>query len=77
MGRSFSFYPFSKLLNDLIILNNIILLGFSILVFNFLKFHIKLMASNLTTIETLDKTLDKSVNNSNTPNQKMYQIEKI
>ena len=43
--------------NFLILLNNIILLGFSILDFNFLKFHIKLISSNLTTIETLDKEL--------------------
>ena len=43
--------------NFLIVLNNIILLGFSIVDFNFLKFHIKLIASNLTTIETLDKDL--------------------
>ena len=43
--------------NFLILLNNIILLGFTILVFNFLKFHIKLISSNLTTIETLDKDL--------------------
>ena len=41
----------------LIVLNNIILLGFSILDFNFLKFHTKLILSNLTTIETLDKDL--------------------
>ena len=46
--------------NFLIILNNIILLGFSILSFNFLKFHIKLISSNLTTIETLDKELMKN-----------------
>ena len=37
--------------------NNIILLGFSIVDFNFLKFHIKLIYSNLTTIETLDNDL--------------------
>ena len=43
--------------NFLILLNNIILLGFTILDFNFLKFHIKLISSNLTTIETLDKDL--------------------
>ena len=43
--------------NFIILLNNIILLGFSILDFNFLKFHIKLISSNLTTIETLDKEL--------------------
>ena len=41
----------------LIIINNIILLGFTILDFNFFKFHIKLISSNLTTIETLDKDL--------------------
>ena len=43
--------------NFLILLNNIILFGFTILDFNFLKFHIKLISSNLTTIETLDKDL--------------------
>ena len=43
--------------NFLILLNNIILLGFSVVDFNFLKFHIKLISSNLTTIETLDKEL--------------------
>ena len=43
--------------NFLILFNNIILLGFTIVDFNFLKFHIKLIASNLTTIETLDKEL--------------------
>ena len=43
--------------NFLILLNNIILLGFSLIDFNFLKFHIKLISSNLTTIETLDKEL--------------------
>ena len=43
--------------NFLILLNNIILLGFTVLDFNFLKFHMKLISSNLTTIETLDKEL--------------------
>ena len=46
--------------NFLILLNNIILLGFSVVDFNFLKFHIKLISSNLTTIETLDKELMES-----------------
>ena len=40
--------------NILILLNNIILLGFTIVDFNFTKFHFKLISSNLTTIETLD-----------------------
>ena len=43
--------------NYIILLNNIILLGFSIIDFNFLKFHLKLLSSNLTTIETLDNDL--------------------
>ena len=43
--------------NFVILFNNIILLGFSIIDFNFLRFHIKLISSNLTTIETLDKEL--------------------
>ena len=43
--------------NFVILLNNLILLGFSIIDFNFLKFHIKLISSNLTTIETLDNDL--------------------
>ena len=43
--------------NFIILLNNIILLGFTILDFNFFKFHIKLISSNLTTIETLDNDL--------------------
>ena len=41
----------------LILVNNILLIGFSIVDFNFLKFHIKLIKSNLTTIETLDNDL--------------------
>ena len=41
----------------LFLINNILLLGFSIVDFNFLKFHIKLIKSNLTTIETLDNDL--------------------
>ena len=43
--------------NILVLFNNIILLGFTVIDFNFLKFHIKLISSNLTTIETLDKEL--------------------
>ena len=39
------------------IINNIILFGFSVVDFNFLKFHVKLIVSNLTTIETLDNDL--------------------
>ena len=46
--------------NFLILLNNIVLLGFSIVDFNFTKYHIKLISSNLTTIETLDKELIKN-----------------
>ena len=46
--------------NFIILLNNIILLGFTIIDFNFTKFHIKLIASNLTTIETLDNELMKN-----------------
>ena len=41
----------------LFLINNILLLGFSVVDFNFLKFHIKLIKSNLTTIETLDNDL--------------------
>ena len=41
----------------LFLINNILLLGFSVVDFNFLKFHIKLIKSNLTTIETLDNEL--------------------
>ena len=43
--------------NFIILLNNLILLGFTIIDFNFFKFHIKLISSNLTTIETLDNEL--------------------
>ena len=39
------------------LINNILLIGFSIIDFNFLRFHIKLIKSNLTTIETLDNEL--------------------
>ena len=39
------------------LINNILLLGFTIVDFNFLRFHIKLIKSNLTTIETLDNEL--------------------
>ena len=39
------------------LINNILLIGFSVVDFNFLKFHIKLIKSNLTTIETLDTEL--------------------
>ena len=39
------------------LINNILLIGFTIIDFNFLKFHIKLIKSNLTTIETLDNEL--------------------
>ena len=46
--------------NYIFLANNIILLGFSIVDFNFLKFHIKLIYSNLTTIETLDNELMKN-----------------
>ena len=41
----------------LFLINNILLLGFSVIDFNFLRFHIKLIKSNLTTIETLDNDL--------------------
>ena len=41
----------------LFLINNILLLGFSVVDFNFLRFHIKLIKSNLTTIETLDNDL--------------------
>ena len=41
----------------LVLINNILLLGFSVVDFNFLKFHIKLIKNNLTTIETLDNDL--------------------
>ena len=44
----------------IILLNNLILLGFTVIDFNFFKFHIKLIASNLTTIETLDNELMQS-----------------
>ena len=43
--------------NCIYLINNIILFGFSVVDFNFLKFHIKLLCSNLTTIETLDSDL--------------------
>jgi hypothetical protein len=46
--------------NIFILLNNIILLGFTIVDFNFTKFHFKLISSNLTTIETLDNDLMKN-----------------
>ena len=46
--------------NIAILLNNIILLGFTIVDFNFTKFHFKLISSNLTTIETLDIDLMKN-----------------
>ena len=39
------------------LINNILLIGFSIIDFNFLRFHIRLIKSNLTTIETLDNEL--------------------
>ena len=39
------------------LINNILLIGFSVVDFNFLRFHIKLIRSNLTTIETLDNEL--------------------
>ena len=39
------------------LINNILLFDFTIIDFNFLKFHIKLIKSNLTTIETLDNEL--------------------
>jgi palmitoyltransferase len=39
------------------LINNILLIGFTIVDFNFLKFHMKLIKSNLTTIETLDNDL--------------------
>ena len=41
----------------LFLINNIILIAFSVIDFNFLKFHIKLIKANLTTIETLDNDL--------------------
>ena len=43
--------------NYIYLINNIILFAFCIIDFNFLKFHIKLIISNLTTIETLDTDL--------------------
>ena len=46
--------------NCIIVLNNMILLGFTFVDFNFLKFHLKLIASNLTTIETLDNELSQN-----------------
>ena len=39
------------------LINNILLIAFTIIDFNFLKFHVKLIKSNLTTIETLDNEL--------------------
>ena len=46
-----------KLKDYLILLNNLLLIAFTLIDFNFMKFHFKLIKSNLTTIETLDNEL--------------------